>query len=204
MEATRVHAALTRINEAFDQHQYELSLQLTRELRRGLLAGDQPCDPVDLGWVRFYELKSLHALREYQQAYDLLNRAETQTYAVPQKNAAYMFSVGSELAMHLGLAEEVVCWGEKCLETRLDADDRIGAVQCANTVCVLLARMERDDLNARFARFLIGIGKETGAERPLIAGYRYLAAGSARSRRSGCGCSEPSSTRHRVRRCTAR
>lgn len=181
MKHCRSHTALSRIHQAFAAEQYEQSLSLSRSLKRELLDSEEACDPLELGWARFYEFKSLYELGKYRQAYDLLERPEPRTYAVPQKNAAYMFSVGSELAMHLGLAQEVVCWGERCLEARLDAGDRIGAVQCANTVCVLLGRMERDDLNTRFAHYLIEIGKETGAERPLIRGYRFLAANIALS-----------------------
>jgi len=181
MEHAGVHDTLSLIHQAFDEEEYERSLALSRDLKEKLIAAAGACDPMDLGWARFYEFKSLYQLCEYEGAYNLLGRPEAATYAVPQKNAAYMYSVGSELAMHLGRAEEVVCWGEKCLEMRLEAEDFVAAVQCANTVCVLLARMERDDLNTRFARRLIDIGKETGAERPLIAGHNYLAANVARS-----------------------
>ena len=48
----------------------------------------------------------------------------------------------------MGRADEVVSWGEKCFFLRYLAGDALAARQCCGTVCVLLRRLDRADLNA--------------------------------------------------------
>jgi len=181
MDADQIHQALSEINQLFDAGEHARSLDLAQTLKQSMLEGEEPCDPMLLGWVRFYEYKSLYELGQHREAYDLLQRPEPQSYVVSSKNAAFMYSVGSELAMHLGLPDEVVRLGGLCLDLRIKADDLISAVQCASTVCELLRRLERDELNTRFARYLLEMGRERGAERPLILGLRCLARNAERS-----------------------
>jgi ankyrin repeat protein len=183
MEIQQAHQTLCAINEAFNDGCYDRSLELARQLKRQMLQSrnGKAVDPLSYGWARFYEFKSLYELKQYEAAYALLNANEPVHWAVPASNAGYMYSVGSELAMHLGRPDEVVSWGERCLEQRLRGDDPISACQSALTVCNLLAMLEREDLNARFATFLVQTGRETGAERPLLRGYAHLARNVTRS-----------------------
>ena len=175
MDNEQIHDTLTEINERFDAGEHERSLELCTMLKQAMLDAEPHCDPMLLGWVRFYEFKSLYELGKHQEAFDLLNRPESRSFVVGTRNAAFMYSVGSELAMHLGLPDEVVRLGGLCLDLRIKGDDPLSAVQCASTVCELLRRMERDELNTRFARYLLEVGREHGAERPLILGLRCLA-----------------------------
>ena len=64
-------------------------------------------------------------LGEYQDAWDLLESTEPRSYVLSVRNSAYMFSVGSELAMQLGRTEDVVRMGHKCLELRLEDNDLV-------------------------------------------------------------------------------
>lgn len=184
MNLRQTEEALTRISRTFNEPDHERALELARELKRTLLATPRT-DPMLLGWTRFYEFKSLYELARYQEAYELLTSNEPQSWAVSQTNAAYMFSVGSELAMHLDLPDEICRWGGRCLDLRVGASDRMSAAQCAQTVCTLLGRLEREDLNERFATHLIELGRSSGAERPTIVGWRALADNVAR-----CGDAE--------------
>jgi len=182
MERDQVHTTLTRINQTFDDGEYESSLSMARELKRQLLREDGPIDPMDLGWVRFYEFKSLYELGDHGEAWDLLEQTEPRPYVLSVRNAAYMYSVGSELAMHLDRVDDVLRMGRKCLDLRLEDNDLVSAVQCAATVCELLRRMEQDGCNTEFARFLIEQGRATGAERPLMQGVQCLARNIEQSR----------------------
>lgn len=155
---TRAEQQLSRISERFDQGDRREALSLARRLRAEMIE-DAPTDPVLLGWARFYEYRSLYELGEHRQAYELLTAEEPQRWALSTKNAAYMYSVGAELAMHLGDADEVVHWGGRCLDLRLADGDRVSAAQCAQTVCTLFGRLERDDLKVRFAEHLLELGR---------------------------------------------
>lgn len=181
MEQARAEQALSRIDDEFNQGDHQRALRVAQELKAELLQ-DRPADPMLLGWARFYEYRSLYELGEHRRAYELLTSKEPRGWALSQKNAAYMFSVGAELAMHLGEPEAVVRWGGRCLNLRLVDGDPVSAAQCAQTVCVLLARLERDDLNAHFAQHLVELGRDSGAQRATIAGVRALADNVARSR----------------------
>ncbi|MBW2529302.1 MAG: ankyrin repeat domain-containing protein [Deltaproteobacteria bacterium] len=180
MEQARAEQALTRICHEFNQGDHGTALSLAQDLKAKLLES-APADPLLLGWARFYEYKSLYELGEHRRAYELLQSNEPQSWGLTQKNVAYMYSVGSELAMHLGEPAEVVHWGGLCLDLRLAEGDRVSAAQCAQTVCHLLEQLERDELNTRFAEYLLELGQETGAQRPTIVGMRRLADNVARS-----------------------
>jgi hypothetical protein len=174
MEVEQVHERLTGICELFEQGEFRQCLDMSAELKRELLEDDDPADPLQLGWVRFYQFKSLYELGEHRRGYELLIDPEPEAFVVSAKNAAYMYSVGAEMAMHLGLADEVVRLGGMCLDLRVKGDDLISALQCASTVCELLRRLGEDRRNTRFARFLLELGIESGAERPLMLGMRCL------------------------------
>ena len=159
--------------EAFEGGEYRICLDEARRLKRDLLAAD-PVDPLQLGWARFYEFKSLYELKEHRAAYDLINSTERVPFALSSKNAAWMFSVGAELAMHLGKPEEIVRFLGLCLDNREKRDDLAGCFMAASTACTLLGMLHREDLNAPFARKLVGYGRKHGVADALHEGYRRL------------------------------
>ena len=175
---------LDRISQAHGSGNHEDCLARARTLKRSMLAAEPP-DPLLYGWVRFYEFKSLYALGRHEEAFSLLESAEPVRYAMPQKNAAFVSSVGSELAMHLGRPDDVVKHGRRCLELRRQSGDLVGLAQCASTVCHLLERLECEDLNSEFAGALLDLADATGAERPLLTGTKALLANAAKSRDLG-------------------
>jgi hypothetical protein len=159
--------------EAFEGGEYRICLDEARRLKRDLLAAD-PVDPLQLGWARFYEFKSLCELKEHRAAYDLINSTERVPFALSSKNAAWMFSVGAELSMHLGKPEEIVRFLGLCLDNREKRDDLAGCFMAASTACTLLGMLHREDLNAPFARKLVGYGRKHGVADALHEGYRRL------------------------------
>ena len=175
MNHWQVEDALDDMRDYYTSYRYERCLTLARQTKAAMLEHPK-ADPHLLGWVRFYEYKALYRLERYQDAYDLINMPEPQPYMMDAKNSSWMFSVASELAAHLNRPHEIVEWGSKCLDTRLRVGNVVEALQCCQTVCVLLSMVGRNDLNRNFAEELIAQGMAVQAERPIILGYGFLAA----------------------------
>jgi ankyrin repeat protein len=171
MQSDPVHPLLGEASDTSQAGEHARCLELSRRVTRELHERSNP-DPILLGWAWFYELKSLFFLERWSDAWKLLPPAES--IVLTAKNLAYASSLASEIAMHLGRPDDVVHWGQRCMQLRETDGDPVGEVQSAQTVCVLLKRLERSDLNAPFARRLIEVGERTGAERPIIAGARFL------------------------------
>jgi ankyrin repeat protein len=132
--------------------------------------GDDPFDPQRYGWVHFYCFKAAYMNRDHEAAWALLTRPR-RTAAMSSKNAAWMSSVGAELAARLGRPDDVVTQAERCLEIRGRLDEPGAAAMTAKTACALLESIGADHLNRRFATILIA-----AAEVAVRAyGYRALA-----------------------------
>lgn len=175
MQTEQIHDALTRITQALADDAPDESLALARSLRHGMLQAP-PVDPLLFGWARFYEIKSLYLLRRWAEALERMEGSEPAGYAMPQKNVAYLSSLASEMAYHLGQVDDVVRYGRRCLELRREAGDVSSMVQCASTVCHLLSELGRDELNTEFSLTLLEVARQSGAERPLLLGARRLLA----------------------------
>jgi ankyrin repeat protein len=180
MQVKRMHRALTEITEALDAGLEEKAFELARRLKLEMLC-DSPVDPVLYGWARFYELKSLYCLERHREAFELLEQNEPVEYAMTSRNVAWLYSVGSELAMRLGRVDDVIAYGRRCLEIRRAAKDTVAIAQCASTVCVLLDKLGRPEQNTEFALELLSAGQHTGAEQWLLRGARALLDNVARS-----------------------
>ena len=178
-------ARMAAVAGAFDGGDPAEALRLARALKADLLAAageDGGVDPLQVGWARFYEVKSLHALEEWAAAHALLVSTEPVPFAVSTKNAAWMFSVGAECAERLGKVDEIGRFGERCWQARLEHGDERSAFDCVMTVCTLLARAGRPDLNRSWAERLLAIGEKHGAERAVLGGLDRLLDNWERSR----------------------
>lgn len=142
MQVERIHQTLTTITEALSTGATKKALRLARQLARDMLASP-PVDPELFGWARFYEIKCLYCLEQYPEALEVLETEPPVEYAMTAKNVAWLFSVGSELAMHLGRVDDVLDYGRRCLEIRRHLGDVEGIQQCASTVRTLLARLDK-------------------------------------------------------------
>ncbi|MCI0343401.1 MAG: hypothetical protein L0216_20025 [Planctomycetales bacterium] len=173
MASEEFHGRMGAVHDHFEGGRHDESLREARGLK-ALLLDAEAVDPIQLGWARFYEFKSLHALERWEEAWHLIESNERVPWIVSSVNAAWMFSVGSEVAARVGNAEGVVKWGGKCLDLRTQLGDVLAAGQCAGTVCTLLGWVDRQDLNGPFAERLIAIGKQSGAEMAVLHGVERL------------------------------
>ena len=146
---------------------------LARAAKQELLA-EEEVDPGLLGWLRYYELKSLHALEAWTAAVDLFRHPEPRPFTVPAAAAAWMHAAAAECAAQLGRAEDVVRWMERCYELRRSTDYAAGTAWALTTACALLERMGRPELNTPFADRLIELGLRSGVEEAVIQGVMRL------------------------------
>lgn len=171
MQIESVHRALDQIAESFTSGRHEHSLRRARGLKQELLSAP-PVDPCAYGWARFYELRNLYQLRRFDEAFELFEKNEPIAYVLSTKNAAYSFSVASEIAMRLGRPADVLRFGRRCLELRRSDGDLASAAQCASTVCALLAALGRDADNTEFALELLSLAEELDSSEHLVTGVR--------------------------------
>ena len=169
--------------EAMEHQRFPEALALARAMKREVLAESSP-DPIQLGWARFYELKSLHAGEDWQGGYDLVTSTEPAPFAMTLKNGAWSYSVGAECAMHLGLPDEVVRLAGLCLDARERQGDTSACFMAADTACHLLAAIHREDLNDVFALDMLRRAREYGSADGLVQGYRHLLATIGKSART--------------------
>ncbi|MHC5020286.1 MAG: hypothetical protein ACYTGX_09285 [Planctomycetota bacterium] len=183
MEPTVFEARMTAVAEAFNQEDYAQSLTAARELKHDLIAQAQmpesthgPDEGIQLGWARFYEIKSLFAQEDYQGVFDLLAEpAEGVPYTIGVKNAGWMYSVGAECALRVGAHDRITAFGEQAYDLRCQLeDDPMSVFQCVQTVLTLLDEAKRPQEYGPWAVRLIAIGTQYGADRPVIAGVDRL------------------------------
>lgn len=177
----QVFASLTELTGQVGEGKFAEALKSARELR-AMLVTRTPVDPMILGWIRYYEFKSRYSLRRHDEAYAGLRAKEQYEYLVPLKNEGYMYSVASELALRLGRPpQEILEWGEKCWQVRVETRDLSSAIQNAGTICFLMRLKDREDLAAPFARRLVDMGKRSGHGALIHEGYRTLVDGAYRA-----------------------
>jgi len=153
----RMDALVSAFGDGRHREAADLAAQLKAELlAEAAAAGKQP-DPMQVGWARFYQLKALHAAPDYAAAHALLSSTEPVTWIVSQRNAAWMDSVGVELAFRLGKADEIAVWGERCYQKRVELGDPKDVAACVHMVHDLLGRVGRADEAAAWAERLRGV-----------------------------------------------
>ncbi|MCB9765980.1 MAG: ankyrin repeat domain-containing protein [Alphaproteobacteria bacterium] len=140
-------AALTR---AFESQSYAQALAMAWSLKAQLLEAPM-VDPAQLGWVRYYEFRCYYRLGRDLDGLTLLDSPEPRPYHLSLKNAAWMHSVGAELAARLGLPERALDHGLRALELRLADGDRDGAQMAAETTAAVLRDTASPELLELFA-----------------------------------------------------
>ncbi len=160
-------------NELFSAGSYAQSLACAQALKDELM--DQPMVDADrLGWPVYYELRCHYELGNTEQGWQLLHSDPFQLCQPNAKNRAWMCSVGAELAARLGRPEDVVAWGQECFWLRVRTGDDRSRRMCCDTVCTLLGRLGRADLNHGFAAELVRLGREQGSMDLALRGIGYL------------------------------
>lgn len=132
------NARITALTGALDRSPSE-ALALAEALKTELL--DAPLtDPVKLGWARDYRIRSLYFLGRDREGLSLLTNPPPRLMTIKSGNAAWLHSVGAEMAVRAGAPE--LCRGlmRKALDLRIVAKDRDGARVAVEMGALLLQR----------------------------------------------------------------
>jgi len=160
-------------SELFSAGHYAASLARAQALKDQLMAAPI-VDADQLGWPVYYELRCHYELGNTDEGWKLLHSDPFRLSQPSPKNRAWMCSVAAELAARLERPEDVVAWGEECFWLRAQTGDDSSRRMCCDTVCTLLGRLDRADLNRGFAVELVRLGREHGAIQPALRGIGYL------------------------------
>jgi hypothetical protein len=117
----------------------EKALALAENLEAELLATPNT-DPTELGWARDYRIRSLYSLGRHREGLTLLTTPPPREMAMRSGNAAWLHSVGAEMAVLAGSPE--LCRGliKRALDLRILASDADGARMAVETGVVLLQK----------------------------------------------------------------
>ena len=82
------------------------ALTLAEELERELLSGPAT-DPVEFGWARDYRIRALYRLGRHAEGLRVLTTPAPRIMTISATNAAWLHSVGAEMALRSGAIEQV-------------------------------------------------------------------------------------------------
>lgn len=164
------HSRMNAASAASSAGRHADALAAARTLKNELLATDTS-DPERLGWARDYELRSLYHLGRHEEGLALLEAGEPRPFSLSPKNAAWLHSVGGEMAQLLGATDAIAHHGRRALELRLEDGDVSSAAMAIETTRALLHRSARHDLADAFTDWVEAIwrGCEPGGRRAMDA-----------------------------------
>jgi ankyrin repeat protein len=127
---------MTALTSAFPRSP-QRALALAEDLEAALLAAPES-DPTELGWARDYRIRSLYRLGRHREGLALLTTPPPREMSMPSSNAAWLHSVGAEMAVRSGSPE--LCRGliRKALDLRISAEDKDGVRMAVQTGANLL------------------------------------------------------------------
>jgi ankyrin repeat protein len=130
------NARMTALSGALSRSPKE-ALALAESLETDLLAAPKS-DPTELGWARDYRIRSLYRLGRHREGLSLLTTPPPRVMTMRSGNAAWLHSVGAEMAVRSGSPE--LCRGliRKALDLRIIAGERDGVRMAVETGVVLL------------------------------------------------------------------
>jgi ankyrin repeat protein len=130
------NARMTALSGALERSPSE-ALALAEDLEAELIAAPNS-DPIKLGWARDYRIRSLYRLGRDREGIELLTTPPPRVIIMGSGNAAWLHSVGAEMAVRSGSPE--LCRGlmRKALDLRILAGDKDGARMAVGTCAVLL------------------------------------------------------------------
>jgi len=149
MNTSAFVAQMDAISTHFNDGEHSAALQASQALQREVTLAPT-LDATQLGWATFFEIRSLHALGRDHDGLDAMIRLDPARCEMAPTNYGYLHSLAAEMAARAGRAADVVEHGRRCLALRT-GDDR---TTCAKTMCALLWRIGRPDLNREFALHL--------------------------------------------------
>ncbi|MEZ4454907.1 MAG: ankyrin repeat domain-containing protein [Nannocystaceae bacterium] len=95
-------------------------------------------DPQELGWARDYRIRALHRLGRHREGLLLILAPPPRPMSWSARNAAWIHSVGAEMAVRSGVPERARGLIGKALELRVSAEDEEGARMAVETGVALL------------------------------------------------------------------
>jgi hypothetical protein len=114
-----VGARLDGINALYQWGRYEELSSAAGALRADMRSGKVRFQPGDFGWVRFFEFIGLWRSGCYSRAYELAQTEEPVVYFLSTRNAGFLASVCTELAVRLNRpVNELITFGEQCVNHR--------------------------------------------------------------------------------------
>jgi ankyrin repeat protein len=117
------------------------ALGLAESLEADLLAARR-VDPMQLGWARDYRIRCLYRLGRHGEGLSVLTTPPPQPMTMTTKNAAWLHSVGAEMAVLAGSPPQALTLIGKALELRLADADAAGIKMAVHTGFALLRQAD--------------------------------------------------------------
>lgn len=113
------------------------ALGLAESLEADILAARR-VDPTQLGWARDYRIRCLYRLGRHVEGLTVLTTPPPKVMTMSTKNAAWLHSVGAEMAIHAGAPQQTLALIGKALELRLGDGDTTSMKMAVHTGFALL------------------------------------------------------------------
>lgn len=141
MEFYRAMAAIAR--EAL-AGEHATCLIAARALKAELLV-QLDTDPSELGWARYYELRSLYFLGRYAECLAQLDASEARPATMRSDNATWLATVEAEMAASLRDVDRASASIQKAIGMYLRDQDLTGAIRAVTRASEVLARAGAPD-----------------------------------------------------------
>lgn len=124
------------------------ALALAEALERDLLSGPVT-DPVEFGWARDYRIRALYRLGRHAEGLRVLTTPTPRSMTISAKNAAWLHSVGAEMALKSGALDQVRALISRALSLRIESEDPRSCGMAVETgFALLLAGGRPGDVDA--------------------------------------------------------
>ncbi|SVD81101.1 uncharacterized protein METZ01_LOCUS433955, partial [marine metagenome] len=172
-----IESQIDRVDALIKKQDFGQALEAVRAAK-GQMLSKAPCDPSILGWVVFFEFKCLYSLKDYEAALAQAAEALACPFVLTSGNSAYRASVCSELAVRCSKpVDDIVEFAKLAFEERSRGDNPTYALQSLQTTCNLLELRDAEDDAEFFARKMIELGTEHGADVAVLKGFLMLMRG---------------------------
>ena len=181
--SNEIEDRIGEVNELMESNNHLEALKQVRMVKEGMLLNAPP-DPSLLGWVMLFEFKCLYVLGEYAAALAQATDLVSSIYTLSSNNSAYRASVCTELSVRCERpVDELIAHGEEAFNQYTHSGNPLFILKSLKMTCYLLRLRDAEDKSEAFARRMIEIGLEQGADVPVIMGFTHLMRGAQRSGR---------------------
>ena len=157
------NSAMQEIDRSFQEDNFNDCLPKVQKLRAEL-ASEAVVDANMIAWAVYYELRTLHALKNWAAYVELMEARETHLFDLGPVNHAYACSLMMEALARNGNGDQVPDWGAKTCGLRIKSNDPDAFEMAIDTTLTLLDITEREDLRSVFFRKLADEAKKAGLE----------------------------------------